>query len=195
MIEPARATLEDAFANGRELAHNPECVAAHVAPFVLATRCEGAVLDLAIRRVSAFALVLSSILVGVIVARAAPLPLLAIPAVWGSSALAALFWVVRRRRRLGVFLVDFESERIVQWPPHGAARREYGWTNEAELRIGDAPHEEALRWIEFVVARPHVGLRIARVDARGAAAIARLFRTYRVACVDAQRADPRDSNG
>lgn len=193
--DPDRATFERVHAEGRVLARNPECVVAHVAPFLLATRCDGAVLDVAIRRVAAFALVLSSILVVVVATRAAPLPIVAVPAVWGGGALGAVAWVVRRRRRLGTFLLDFEGERVVRWPPTGAASASIvrRWTADARVVVGDAPHDDALRWIELSPGDAGISLRIARVDAEGARAVTRLFRTYRVRCAEAQRSGAESS--
>lgn len=185
--DPERAELERVLEGGRVLARNPECVVAHAPPFQLATRCDGAVLDVAVRRVAAFALVLSAILVVVVATRAAPLPIIAVPALWGGAASCAVAWVVRRRRRLGTFLLDFEHERILQWRPNAALSIARRWTPDARVVVGDAPHDDALRWVEFTLAETGISLRVARVDAAGATALTRIFRTYRVRCVDAQR--------
>lgn len=192
-----RAVHDDVMSNGRALARNPECAASHAPPFLLATTCEGAAVDLAIRRVATFALVLSGILCVVVPVGGAPLPMLGVPIVWGASALGAIAWVLRRRRSLGAFLVDFEHERVVHWAPKRSRGEAHAWTTDARLVVDDAPDEHALRWVELRIpsgARTTV-LRIARADEREARALCRLFRTYRVECVDPQRGRDRDSSG
>lgn len=92
-------------ADGTIRAHGPD---------VLVCECRGDAIDLAVRRVATFALVVSFIIAGLVTARAAPFPILFIAVVWTAGAIAAL-WVVRRRRRMhGVFRLDFEQAEIVQ---------------------------------------------------------------------------------
>lgn len=200
-VGPDRAGHEEVMRNGRVLARNVECAASYVAPFLLATTCEGAAVDLAVRRVAAFALVLSGILCVVVPVGGAPLFMLGVPGVWAGSALGALAWVLRRRRALGAFLVDFERERVVHWRPNRVVSEVHGWTSDAALVVDDAPEEHALRWVELRIpagSRSAPGrttvLRIARADAQEAQALGRLFRTYGVRCVDPQRDRERDSS-
>ncbi len=195
IVDPDRALHDDVMANGRALARNLECGASHVPPFLLATRCEGAALDLAIRRVAAFALVLSGILCVVVLSGAAPFPIITVALVWGGCALGGVIWVVRRRRTLGEFLVDFERERVVQWRPRRGTSDVHTWSSDALVVVDDAPDEHALRWIELRLpsATGATLLRLARADAREAQALSRLFRTYGVRCVDPQR--ERESSG
>ncbi|WP_437284963.1 hypothetical protein [Sorangium sp. So ce406] len=92
-------------ADGAILAHGPT---------VLVCDCPGDTLDLAVRRVAAFALTASLIIVGIVAARAAPFPIVFIAATWTAGATAALLFVRRRRRFHGRFRLDFERAEIVQ---------------------------------------------------------------------------------
>lgn len=193
-LDAERARFEAVMSDGRALVRNLESTAMHAAPFLLAMRCQGAALDLAIRRVSAFALVLSVILGGVVVAGAAPAPILAISAVWGGGAIAARLWAARRQGSLGEFLVDFERGRVVQWQRRRAPI-ERSFEDGATLTIEDAPHEESPRWLALrTVASQPEPLRIARCDAREAQAVARLFRMYKIRCVDLQPREGFDTS-
>ncbi|WP_437313805.1 hypothetical protein [Sorangium sp. So ce385] len=99
---------------GDVLLSNADGAIRALGPAVLVCECPGDGLDLAVRRVAAFALTASLIIVGIVAARAAPSPILFIAGTWTAGATAALL-VVRRRRRLhGLFRLDFERAEIVQ---------------------------------------------------------------------------------
>jgi hypothetical protein len=109
----------EAATRGRVLVQNHDATVVHDAPFVLACTCEGAALDLAIRRVSLFAFSLSIIIATIVALRAAPLPIIAIAIVWFTPAAIARIFAARRRREQGRFLIDFESEQVTR--THGEA--------------------------------------------------------------------------
>lgn len=187
-----RERFDVVMADGRALVSNVECSARHVPPFLLATVCEGTALDGAIRRVSAFALVLSAIITGVVAFGAAPWPIVFIAVLWGGPALGALAYAARRRRTLGRFLVDFEGERLVHWAVGTDRSVELSLSSDASVEVEPVEGEEAMRWIELRASRAR--LRLARADAREAAAIGRLFRTYGIAWSDYRRVPGRDSS-
>jgi hypothetical protein len=81
---------------------------------VLVCSCPGDGLDLAVRRISTFALLASSIITALVAAQAAPWPVLLISTTWAAGATAALIFVFRRRRLHGTISIDFERGQIVQ---------------------------------------------------------------------------------
>ncbi len=127
----------DVAARGRVLLQNVDATVVHDPPFVVASLCEGAPLDLAIRRVSLFAFTLSAIIATIVALRAAPLPIIAIAIVWCSGALTARLVAARRHRQHGAFVVDFENER---------ASRTHG--TSAEEATFDKPTIELLRSVD-----------------------------------------------
>lgn len=105
--------LERVLEDGRALLKTRESLVALDAPFLLAARSEGAILDLAVRRVTTFAFVLSGVVGLLVLTRIAPAPLAAIVALWLVASVGARLVLRRRRRQNGRFLVDFEHGRVV----------------------------------------------------------------------------------
>jgi hypothetical protein len=91
----------------------------HVEPFLLATRCEAAAFDAAVRRVTLFAFVLSAVVTALIAIGAVPRPMAIIVSVWVAGALGGRAFARRRRRQLGAALIDFEHGRIERFPLRG----------------------------------------------------------------------------
>lgn len=83
-------------------------------PLVLICDCQGAALDLGVRVVTGFALVLSAIISTLVALRAVPWPILIVTALWVTGALVALAIILRRRRLHGEVRIDFERGEITQ---------------------------------------------------------------------------------
>ncbi|KYF72461.1 hypothetical protein [Sorangium cellulosum] len=106
--------MPEAEPEGDVLLSNADGTILALGPTVLVCDCPGDGLDLAVRRVAAFALTASLVIVGIVAARAAPFPIVFIAATWTAAATAALLFVRRRRRFHGRFRLDFERAEIVQ---------------------------------------------------------------------------------
>ncbi|EYF05834.1 hypothetical protein [Chondromyces apiculatus] len=107
---------------GETLLANNDCTIEAQGPLVLCCECQGAALDLGVRAVTTFVLVIATIVAGLVAVRAVPWPMGFIPATWVVVALVAR-WLLRRRRFLhGKFRVDFERGEITQ-EGRGFARR------------------------------------------------------------------------
>lgn len=96
------------------LLSNPDGSIVAQGPLVLVCDCQGAALDLGVRVVTSFALVLSGIIAGLVVLRAVPWPILLVTSVWVIGAIVALALILRRRRMHGQVRVDFERGEVVQ---------------------------------------------------------------------------------
>ncbi len=105
--------IERVLEEGRPLLSTRESLIVLDAPFLLAARSEGAILDLAVRRVTAFAFVLSAVVGILVLTRIAPAPLAAVVSLWLVASVGARLVVRRRRRQHGSFLLDFEHGRVV----------------------------------------------------------------------------------
>ncbi|AUX24470.1 hypothetical protein SOCEGT47_050080 [Sorangium cellulosum] len=98
--------------DGHTLLSNADGTIRADGPDVLVCECRGDGIDLAVRRVATFALVVSLIIAGLVTARAAPFPIVFIAVAWSACAIAALLLVRRRRRLHGVFRLDFERAEL-----------------------------------------------------------------------------------
>ncbi|NUP04453.1 MAG: hypothetical protein HOW73_00140 [Polyangiaceae bacterium] len=103
------AQHQRALEHGRVLLRAKESLIAFDAPFLLACRSEGAVLELAIFRVTAFAFLLSGVIGTLVALRAAPPHIGAVVAVWLVGSVVARVFVRRRRGEHGRILLDFEA--------------------------------------------------------------------------------------
>jgi len=170
-------TYADVSARGHVLVQNLDANVVHDAPFVLACACEGGALDLAIRRVSLFALTLSAIITLIVALRAAPFPIIAIAITWSGGAAIAHLFAARRRRQHGRFVIDFE---------HASATRE-GRTRtdtqpidkDASVEIVESIDALAPYWLLLHPTRA-LTWRIAKGTARDLQPVVRLFREYHV---------------
>lgn len=145
--------IERVLAEGRPLLSTRESLIALDAPFLLAARSEGATLDLAVRRVTAFAFVLSSVVGLLVLSRVAPTPLAAIVTVWLVASIGARLFLRRRRRQHGRFLLDFDRGRVFGEALDGASiDAPLGGFRVRTVRSGD---EESPIWI-LLVSPEHV---------------------------------------
>ncbi len=95
------------------LSNTEGTITAH-GPDVLVCDCPGDSLDLAVQRVSTFALVAAAIITAIVAARAAPWPILLISTTWATGALGARLAMRRRRRLHGLTRLDFERGEVIQ---------------------------------------------------------------------------------
>jgi hypothetical protein len=70
--------------------------------------CEGRVAQHVVRRVTAFAFVVSGVVGTMAAVRAAPLPVGLVALLWLGAAIAARLWARRRRRQHGRVTIDFD---------------------------------------------------------------------------------------
>lgn len=127
-------------------------------PLVLVCECQGAALDLGIRAVSTFALVVASIITLLLVGRVIPWPLGLIAGTWVTGAAIAR-WVLRRRRRMhGRFRIDLERGEIAQQGQGFARSWPASAIVEARLPLVTGPEAEQAepgmehRWLELHLA-------------------------------------------
>ena len=170
-------THADVTARGRVLVQNLDANVVHDAPFVLACACEGAALDLAVRRVSLFAFTLSAIITLIVALRAAPFPIIAIAITWSGGAGIAHLFAARRRRQHGRFVIDFEHESATREAPSGTDTRPIG--KDAVLEIVESIDALAPYWLLLHPTRA-LTWRIAKGTAAELQPIVRLFREYHV---------------
>lgn len=83
-------------------------------PFVLICNCPGGVFDPFVYLVSAIATVLSIIIAGIVILRAAPLAMLIVAVVWTIGVIVANYVVRREGFKHGTIRVDIEREEIIQ---------------------------------------------------------------------------------
>lgn len=136
---------------GRTLLHGAESVVAFDSPFVLAAASDGAVFELAIRRVTAFAFLLSAVIGTLVVIRAAPLLIGMIVVVWLVGSVCARLFVRRRRNELGCTLIDFESGVVLARSLSGRRRRLS--LDACHVRTTPSEDGDAPIWL-LLVARP-----------------------------------------
>jgi hypothetical protein len=161
---------------GRKLCDNYDARAFHDAPFVIAFECEGRAFDLAIRRISLFALVLSAIIAGIVLLGAAPRPILLISLVWAGGA-GAVRWVARaRRRQHGHFVVDFENDRLGRAPLAGGVE-EVPLGRGTQVRVWNSVDEGAPFWLVVIDPRGVVS-RLLRGRPEELLPVVRVFRSY-----------------
>jgi hypothetical protein len=169
--------FSDIAARGRVLVQNLDASVVHDPPFLLACACEGAALDLAIRRVSLFAFTLSAIITTIVAIRAAPFPIIAIAITWFGGAATARLFAARRRRQHGHFVIDFEHESATRAGAAGeeAARIARG----SVLEIAESMDAMAPYWL-ILRPSPARAWRIAKGTAQDLQRVVRLFREYHV---------------
>ena len=172
MDERHRAVLEE----GRTLVNGGENRVTIVDPFLLAARSSGEGLELAIRRVTTFALVLSAIVGTLILTRAAPWMLGVIVGSWLIASLVARVFAARRRHEHGDVLVDFEQGRVVATTLAGDALDLE--LSDVCVRTDRSADEQAPIWL-LLVAGPR-GLRLGRATEEGAERTLAVFRRYHV---------------
>jgi hypothetical protein len=175
---PAEATgaYGEIASRGRTMLANLDCRVSHDAPFLLACECEGRALDLAIRRVSLFALSLSGIIGTIVALRAAPLPIGSIAVFWLVASLAARLFARRRAREHGRFVIDFEHDRVTHETMSGAI---------AVVALAKSTSVEVIEGVDalapyWLVLRPVPGIRwrIARGTHDELRPLLRIFRGY-----------------
>ena len=125
-------------------------------PLVLVCECQGAALDLGIRVVSTFALVVASIIGLLALVRVVPWPIALIAATWITLAGAARFIARQRRRMHGRFHIDLERGEIAQqgrgfarrWPTSAIIAAALPLVTGPEAEEGGEPGMEP-RWLEL----------------------------------------------
>jgi hypothetical protein len=113
----------EAFERGRTLLRTDESRIVLDEPFLLASRSEGRVLELTIRRVTAFAFLLSGVIGTFLLVGAAPPMIAAVVAIWIAGSIAARVFLRRRRAELGRVLLDFERSSLYARTLSGAEHR------------------------------------------------------------------------
>jgi hypothetical protein len=83
-------------------------------PFVLVCHCPGGIFDTFVYLISAMAIVLSIIIGGIVLVRAAPLPLLLIALVWTIGVIIANYIMRRDGLKHGTIRIDVERAEITQ---------------------------------------------------------------------------------
>lgn len=173
MDERHRAVL----AEGRTLVRSGEAHVAMLDPFLLAARSTGENLELAIRRVTTFAFVLSAIVGTLIVTGAAPWMLAVIVGSWLVAAVVARTVAARRRHQHGEILIDFEQGRVLASTIAGDDLEVP--LSEVTVRTDRSADEQAPIWLLLVTARGL--LRLGRATAEDAERTLAVFRRYHVA--------------
>ncbi|AKT43341.1 hypothetical protein [Chondromyces crocatus] len=136
---------------------NQDCTIESQGPLVLLCECQGAALELGIRVVTSFVMLIGCIVAGLVALRVVPWPMGFIPGIWLIGVIVAR-WILWRRRRLhGKFRVDFERAEVVQ-VGRGFERR---WPASAivavALPVVTGPDAEAAepgmeaRWLELLL--------------------------------------------
>ncbi len=116
----ARGSFDDVLANGRKLLSSAETtIAMDCLTLVAISDC--AIIESAVRRVVAFASVLTLVIGTLIVTGAAPPILLFVLATWVFGCICAVGYVLRRKRRHGRAVLDFENECCEVEPLRGRA--------------------------------------------------------------------------
>ncbi len=120
----ARASFDavhaEVMANGRRLLSSAETtVAMESMKLVASSDCP--IIEGAVRRITLFAAVLTLIIGALIITGAAPPILLAVLTTWVIGCTSAVVYVVRRKRRHGRALLDFEHEVCEVEPLRGRA--------------------------------------------------------------------------
>lgn len=174
------ARFERAVADGRPLVVGRETRIVLSEPFVLAAETSGDFLELAIRRVTLFALILSAIVTVLVLVRAAPRPVIALAAAWFVPAVLARWFAARRRRQLGRTLVDFELSTVVH-APVGRPQRTFSLETSV-LHVEESNDGEAPRWL---ILRPVRGgiVRLGRGTEDDIDRCLYIFRKYRIKIV------------
>jgi hypothetical protein len=170
--ERHRAVLED----GRTLVRTGETRVTMLDPFLLAAYSTGADLELAIRRVTTFAFVLSGIVGTLIVTGAAPWMLGVIVGSWLIASVVARVIAARRRHQHGSVLIDFELGRVVAETLAGDALDLPLET--VSVRTDRSADEQAPIWILLVAGRRT--LRLGRATDEDAERTLAVFRRYHV---------------
>ena len=185
-------TFDDVAARGRLLMSNLDAKVFRDPPFLLACECDGRPLDLAIKRVSLFAFVLSAIIGTIVALRAAPLPIASIAVFWFAAASAARLFARRRRREHGAFVIDFEHD-VVHVRGAAGDSAAIAVASGASIAIQSSPDPAAPYWLVF---RPSAGraFRIARGTAAELTGVLRVFREYNVE-VKGELAPEEDADG
>jgi hypothetical protein len=132
--------------SARVLLRNPDGTVRLEGEARLVAICDGKHLEHVVRRVTAFAFAVSSIVATLALTRVAPRPMGLFAVGWVAAAIVARVWVARRRREHGVFTVDFEAAVVrgaarsgpMEWPLDGQVT--------AELTDPDDPSDHA-RWL------------------------------------------------
>jgi hypothetical protein len=170
--ERHRAVLEE----GRRLVESGEARVAIVDPFLLAARSSGENLELAIRRVTTFAFVLSAIVGTLIVTRLVPWMLGVIVGSWLIASVVARVFAARRRHEHGEVLVDFEQGRVIAATLAGDALDLA--ISEVSVHTDRSADEQAPIWL-LLVAGGRV-LRLGRATEEDAERTLAVFRRYHV---------------
>lgn len=172
MDERHRAVLEE----GRTLVRGGEARVAMVDPFLLAARSTGENLELAIRRVTTFAFVLSAIVGTLIVTGAAPWMLGVIVGSWLVASVVARVFAARRRHQHGSVLVDFENGRVLAETLTGEALELS--LEDVTLGTDRSADEQAPVWLLLLAGRRI--LRLGRANEEDAERTLAVFRRYHV---------------
>jgi hypothetical protein len=170
--ERHRAVLEE----GRTLVKHGETRVTIVDPFLLAARSTGHDLELAIRRVTTFAFVLSAIVGTLIVTRLVPWMLGIIVGSWLIASVIARVFSARRRHEHGEVLVDFEQGRVFAVTLAGGSFDLP--LSEVWVRTDRSADEQAPIWLLLVAGRRV--LRLGRATEEDAERTLAVFRRYHV---------------
>jgi hypothetical protein len=170
--------LADEPPRARVLLQNPDGTVRLEGDTLLVATCDGAHLEHIVRRVTTFALAVSSIVATLALTRVAPRPVALFAVGWVAAAVAARVWVMRRRREHGVFTVDFDAGIVraaartgpVEWPLDAQVA--------AELTDPDDPSDHA-RWL--LLRRGRAILRLAHAPPADLRAVLYVLRKHGVA--------------
>jgi len=126
---------------------------------LLVCSTSGGAMDHVVKRVTAFAFVVSAVVATLALSRVAPAPIGGFAAVWLVGAFAARAWSTRRLREHGRFTFDFERRAVTVENPDG--RWELQLDEDARVeRTDDETPGEHLRWL--LLRRRDTVLRLAR---------------------------------
>ena len=172
-----QSSIDSSLESSRRLLSNLDGSVHHEAPFRLVFICEGEAFDLAVRRITRFALLLSAALGGIVALGIVPRLLGLIVLAWLVGVALALAIAWKRRREHGRVLVDFETERVDAEPRRGDPFS--ASLDGAKLRIVAATDALAPLWLWLELADGRA-LRLAKSDDPGLAPIVSIFRRYHV---------------
>lgn len=174
---PLQSTIDGSLERARRLLSNLDGSVHHEAPFRLVFVCEGEAFDLAVQRITRFALLLSAVLGGIVALGVVPRLIGLVVLAWlvGVALAIAIAW--KRRREHGRVLVDFEAERVDAEPRRG--RPFSASLDGAKLRVVAATDALAPLWLWLVLADGRA-LRLAKSDDPGLAPVVSVFRRYHV---------------
>lgn len=169
--------IDSALSSARRVLSTLDGSVYHDAPFRLVFDCQGEAFDLAVTRISRFAMLLCVALLGIVATGAVPRLIALIVLAWLAGIAAAVVVAARRRREHGRVLVDFDQERVLVEPRAGAAFD--APLAGSKLRVVASTDALAPLWLWLVLADGRAQ-RLAKSDDRGLDPVVSIFRRYGV---------------